>query len=246
MDPYYQAIAPDYARHRRIHPGVLRALISTGGLSPASSVLEVGCGTGNYLAALGELIGCRSCGIDPSEAMLAEARKRCAQTRFSCAPAESMDLPADNFDLVFAVDVIHHIADRPQAFRECRRVLRAGGKLCLVTDSPAIIRRREPLATYFPETVPVELARYPSLATLRAEMRAARFVDISEMEVEFRSELTDIEPYRARVFSSLRLIPQHAFERGMHRLEQDFGSKSVAWVSRYVLLWGNNSPKSSG
>ena len=240
MKSYYQTIAPDYARHRRVHPGVLEALISTARLGPGSSVLEIGCGTGNYLAALNEAASCHCWGIDPSEAMLAEARKRCTKAQFSCVPVERMALPADQFDLAFAVDVIHHISDRPQAFRECRRVLRAKGKLCLVTDSPEIIRSREPLSTYFPETVEVELARYPSIDTLGAELRDAGFSDISETEVEIRQELAGIEPYRAKVFSSLRLISQDAFERGLQRLEQDFRSKPIRCVSRYVLLWGNS------
>lgn len=243
MKPYYQTIAPDYARHRRVHPGVLNGLISTAHLGSTSSVLEIGCGTGNYLAALKEVVGCHCWGIDPSEAMLAEARKNFPEAKTSCAPAERMALASDQFDLAFAVDVIHHVSNRPQAFRECRRVLRANGKLCLVTDSAAIIRSREPLSTYFPETVEVELARYPSIDTLGAELRDAGFSDIFEAEVEIRQELAEIEPYRAKVFSSLRLIPQEAFERGLQRLEQDFHSAPIACVSRYVMLWANNSRK---
>jgi ubiquinone/menaquinone biosynthesis C-methylase UbiE len=240
MNHCYQAIAPDYARHRRIHPGVLDGLISTARIDPASPVLEIGCGTGNYLAALDEVTACRCWGIDPSEAMLCEARKRCTKAQFSCVPAERTALPAEHFELAFAVDVIHHISDRPQAFRECRRVLRPHGKLCLVTDSPEIIRSREPLSTYFPETVEAELARYPSLVTLGEELRTAGFSGIAEVEVEFRQELTEIEPYRAKVFSSLRLIPQNAFERGLLQLERDLSSKRIFCVSRYVMLWANN------
>ena len=237
MRPYYQTIAPDYARHRRVHPGVLNGLISTAQLGPASSVLEVGCGTGNYLAALNAVTACHCCGIDPSEAMLTEARKHCPKAQFSCASAEQMDLPAAHLDLAFAVDVIHHISDRPQALQECRRVLRPNGKLCLVTDSPEIIRSREPLSIYFPETVEVELTRYPAIDTLRAELRDAGFSRISGTEVEIRQRLANIDPYRAKVFSSLRLISQAAFERGLHRLEQDLASRTIFSVSRYVMLW---------
>ena len=241
MKPYYQTIAPDYARHRRIHAGVLDGLISTARLGPSSSVLELGCGTGNYLAALDEAAACQCWGIDPSEAMLAEARTTCPKARFSCALAESVAVPSDHFDLVFAVDVIHYIADRPQAFQECRRVLRANGNLCLVTDSPEIIRTREPLSTYFPETVEAELARYPSLVTLGEELRTAGFSDIAEAKVEYRGELADIEPYRAKVFSSLRLISQAAYERGLQRMESDLTSRPISCVSRYVMLWAKKS-----
>src|SRR6266508_1985876 len=245
MNAYYQTIASEYARHRRVHPEVLRCLISTGNLGSASSVLEVGCGTGNYLVALDEVIGCDCWGVDPSEAMLVEARKRSTKAKLFCVRAEHMGLPADQFDLVFAVDVVHHIVDRSQAFRECRRVLRAGGRLCLVTESPSMIRRREPHATYFPEAVPVELARYPSLVTLRTELQETGFADVTEVEVEFASELIDIEPYRAKVHSSLDLIPQDAFDRGIKRLEQDFRLGPIPLIWRYVLLWTTNSSEST-
>jgi ubiquinone/menaquinone biosynthesis C-methylase UbiE len=244
MNAYYQTIASEYARHRRVHPEVLRCLISTGKLGSASSLLEVGCGTGNYLVALDEVIGCDCWGVDPSEAMLAEARKRSTKAKLFCVPAEHMGLPADQFDLVFAVDVVHHIVDRSRAFRECRRVLRAGGRLCLVTESPSMIRRREPHATYFPEAVPIELARYPSLLTLTTELHEAGFIDLTEVEVEFPSELADLESYRAKVHSSLHLIPQDAFDRGIKRLEQDFRSGPVPSIWRYVLLWTTNPSES--
>ena len=190
---YYQAIAPEYARHRRPHPEVLRSLISAATLGPNSSVLELGCGTANYLLALKNQTGCACCGIDPSEAMLAEARKHLPRATFLCAPAEHAGFPDNQFDLVFAVDVVHHLVDRPRVFRKCQRILRGGGRLCIATDSPAIIRRREPLAIYFPETVPVDLARYPSPETLKTELQDVGFAELAEVEVEFRSELDDID-----------------------------------------------------
>jgi ubiquinone/menaquinone biosynthesis C-methylase UbiE len=238
MNTYDQVVAAEYTRYRRVHPEVLRCLISTGKLGSASAVLEVGCGTGNYIAALDELLGCDCWGIDPSEAMLAETRNRSIKANLICAPAERMSLPGNLFDLVFAVDVVHHITDLPLAFRECRRVLRGGGMLCLVTESPAMIRGRQPHATYFPESIPVELVRYPSLVTLRTGLHETGFLELTEMEVEFQTEIADLEPYRTKVHSSLNLIPQQAFELGIKRMEQDIRSGPIPLIWRYVLLWG--------
>lgn len=41
----------------------------------------------------------------------------------------SLTYPDDSFDLVMSQDVIEHVFDYPQAFRECRRVLRPGGAM---------------------------------------------------------------------------------------------------------------------
>jgi ubiquinone/menaquinone biosynthesis C-methylase UbiE len=69
----YDHLAAEYARHRTAHPEVLKRLAVTGSVGPASRVLDVGCGTGNYLIALHRLTGCAAWGIDPSEQMLARA-----------------------------------------------------------------------------------------------------------------------------------------------------------------------------
>jgi len=66
----YDKIVSDYARHRRVHPKVLEGLVTTGGIGAASKVLEVGCGTGNYIVAVQGLVGCSCWGIDPAEQML--------------------------------------------------------------------------------------------------------------------------------------------------------------------------------
>jgi ubiquinone/menaquinone biosynthesis C-methylase UbiE len=238
VNTYYQSIAPVYVRLRRVHPEVLRSLVSIGALSPASSVLDVGCGTGNYLLALSGIVGCDCWGIDSSEAMLAEAQSQLTKAHLYCAPAERMKLPADQFDLVFAVDVVHHLGDRGQVFRECLRVLRPGGNFCLVTESAEMIRRREPHASYFPDAVEIELARYPSVVALKSELHAAGFVELQQLEVECHAELTDIEPYRTKVHSSLQLMSNSAFNAGIERLEQDLRSGPIPYTWRYLLLSG--------
>jgi ubiquinone/menaquinone biosynthesis C-methylase UbiE len=238
----YDQFAAEYARNRRVQPEVLRALAG-GGVQPASRVLEVGCGTGNYIIALQGMTGCSCQGIDPSEEMLARARERSETVPFQAGRAEALPLPDGSFDLVFSVDAIHHVGDRPQAFRQAFRVLSAGGKVCTATDSDWIIRNRRPLASYFPDTVTVDLARYPSLAELREAMAQAGFVDVAEQMVEFAYPLTDAQPYRERAFSCLRLIPEDAFRAGLERLEQDLQAGPVSCVSRYVLLWGAKAPR---
>jgi SAM-dependent methyltransferase len=152
---------------------VFRELCERGALSSGSTILEVGCGTGNYARALVARFGCAACGIDPSEGMLARACARSEGIPWLLGRAEQLAFAGGTFDLVFSVDVIHHVADKPAFYREAARVLRPSGRLCTATDSAEIIRRREILSSYFPETVEKELARYPRLAQLEAWMLEA-------------------------------------------------------------------------
>ncbi|MBI3977012.1 MAG: methyltransferase domain-containing protein [Chloroflexi bacterium] len=141
-------------------------------------------------------------------------------------------------DLVFSVDVIHHVSDFAGHYRAARRVLRAGGKLCTATDSEWIIRHRRPLAVYFPENVEVDLSRYHPIPQLRAALADAGFGDIHEEIVELGYDLADAGAYRSKSFSCLHLISEDAFRRGIERLEADLRAGPIPCLSRYLLLWG--------
>ena len=234
----YDLLVADYARHRRVHPEVLKDLITSGQLNSSSKVLEVGCGTANYIAAIQEMLGCACWGIDPSEGMLAKARQRSPAVIFRQGKGERLDFPQDSFDLIFSVDVIHHIEDRRAYFAEAHRLLHAGGRFCTVTDSEWIIQHRRPLTAYFPESVDVELKRYPSIPDLEALLVETSFKKVEARQVEFPYALADIQPYRDKVFSSLLLIPEGAFQHGIAHMERDLANGPIACVSYYLLLWG--------
>jgi ubiquinone/menaquinone biosynthesis C-methylase UbiE len=170
--------------------------------------------------------------------MLAVAQARATRARFKAGSAERLPYPAGFFDLVFSVDVIHHVLDQAAYYHQAYRVLRAGGKLCTVTDTKEIIRRRQPLSAYFPETSERELQRYPRISTLRAMMVEAGFGRLKRRVVEHRYSVTSAQPYRDKAFSSLHLIPEEALKRGVQRMEQDLCHGPIPGVARYLLLWG--------
>jgi ubiquinone/menaquinone biosynthesis C-methylase UbiE len=234
----YDQAANEYAAHRQVHAGVFGDLCERGRLRLDSCVLEVGCGTGNYVRALAERFGCASYGLDPSLGMLAHASAQPRRVAWVQGRAEALGFANEAFDLVFSVDVIHHVADRATFYRQAARVLRPGGRLCTVTDSAEIIRRREILSGYFPETVEIELARYPRINQLEAWMAAAGLVAFRRVTVEAPYQITSSQPFRDRAFSSLHLISEEAWQAGLARLERDLARGPVRGTARYACLWG--------
>jgi len=233
----YDRSAGEYAAHRHIHSGVLHELADRGALGPGSTVLEVGCGTGSYISMLVERFRCLAYGLDPSSGMLAHACSRPEPVAWVQGQAEHLCFTASSLDLIFSVDVIHHVAGKSAFYREAGRALRPGGRICTVTDSEEIIHRREILSGYFPETVAIELERYPSVAQLAAWQVAAGLQELEVVTVEQPLALTSAQPFRAKAYSSLHLISEEAWQAGLERLERDLEKGPIPSTVRYACVW---------
>jgi len=124
----------DRSLHQRltfepIHRAVLKAYDACG---PAPrDVLDVGCGTGRLLEAAGRRwADARLTGVDASEQMLAQARRKGEgdpRLTFERGDASALPLPDASIDAAFSTMSFHHWADREGGVREVLRVLRPGG-----------------------------------------------------------------------------------------------------------------------
>jgi SAM-dependent methyltransferase len=236
----YDPLAGPYARYRTAQAHVLAELHRGSSQRSLARILEVGCGTGNHLEALVAVANCWGVGVEPSQQMLrlAPCRPDVAYVR---GTAGHLPFASAVFDLIFSVDVIHHLPDTFVYFRAAWRALRPGGLLCTFTDSAAIIRLRRPLARYWPETVPVDRARYPPIPLLSEQMATLGFSDIAVVEIEQPFQVTSSAPFRQRAFSCLHLISEPAFWRGLRRLEADLQQGPVAGLSQYACVWGRKA-----
>lgn len=98
-------------------------------------ILDLGCGTGWFtrkLAGLGP--DASVIGMDLSPGMIAHAKTNsAADIRWIVADAEAIPLPNQSCDLVFSNLMIQWCADPARVLRECRRVLKPGGRLAVST-----------------------------------------------------------------------------------------------------------------
>lgn len=177
-----------------------RDVLRRNGLRAGMTLLDVAAGTGLVAAEGQRLIGPagRLLALDPSPGMLAELRKKLDVETIE-AYAESIPLPDDHVDFISMGYALRHVGDLDQAFGEYHRVLRPGGRTCIMeisrphsrlgqlamrgyiggvvpflarlTRSQADVKR---LWTYYGDTI--ELAIAPEL--ILDAMRRAGFVDV--------------------------------------------------------------------
>lgn len=118
------------------------ALIEAAGISPASRVLDIGCGTGSTsrqaarLATEGEVLG-----VDLSSRMLEVARERAARdglphVRFLQADAQVHDFGPSSYDVVLGKTAAMFFGDKPAAFANLHRALAPGGRLAQLVWAP--------------------------------------------------------------------------------------------------------------
>lgn len=122
------------------HLGALKAtneILDSCKLSPASCVLDVGCGVGITAAYIAKRYGCRVVGIDLTPEMLPWAHKRAEKEGVSrlvelkVADARNLPFKSGTFDLVLSESVIIFTKDRKAVLKECSRVLKKGGLLAI-------------------------------------------------------------------------------------------------------------------
>lgn len=97
-------------------------------------ILDVCCGTGHLAEPLSERG--TYLGIDFSESMINECRKRYPKLKFSVGDAEDLRFKENSFDIVVCFWSFHHITAPEKALDEFRRVLKDGGLLVIATFGP--------------------------------------------------------------------------------------------------------------
>ncbi len=179
MQEYYEELwrelpdelaPPDFERRRRF---LLSAAVA------GQRALDLGCGTGDFTAVLAEA-GARVIGCDVARAAVERARTRHPGLDFRLAPIDGPLPLADNsFELVWASEVIEHVADTARWLSEVRRVLAPRGRLLITTPSHGRLR----LATAGIERFSPPLGDHLHLYTRRSLTELLREFAFAEVEV---------------------------------------------------------------
>lgn len=220
----YNAIALDYDRRYELYSysGVRSVLRHIG--TARSRVLELGCGTGKWLAEL-ESTGCETAGVDPSPRMLQIARTR-TSAELRLGISEALPWPEFSFDVVLCVNSLHHFSVPVAALHEAFRVLRLGGKFLSVGLDPHEESGRWYVYDFFPQAAAADRKRFPSKAQRIAWLQEAGFTNIAIGVAErIHHTLSYEDAVRKGVLertftSQLTTLPAGEYAAGLERIHE--------------------------
>jgi SAM-dependent methyltransferase len=139
-----EAYGEDIGQHSWVTAEELQEAIPLLKLSRASRFLDLGCGPGGPLTFIVGQVRCSGSGLDVSSKALSAGRARVASlgldglvTLREADLNQPIPFASNSFDAVMSLDVILHLRDRLEVFREVARVLIPAGKF-LFTDAGVI------------------------------------------------------------------------------------------------------------
>ena len=204
-----------------------------------SLVIDLGCGTGRFSEMLATELGARVIGLDPSEKMIDQTRRKPATSPvvFGRASAHALPLMDGCVDLVFMSQIYHHLPDPAAVARECRRVLRVGGYVCVRTGT----RENDVVVpNFFPAVRTMLDVDLPSGDEIRSNLAIAGFSPTYHevvTEVVAPDWLSFVRKSALRADSFLARLPDSEFDQGMAALRAHSANINPAAAVTEEIDW---------
>ncbi|NIN67852.1 MAG: methyltransferase domain-containing protein [Anaerolineae bacterium] len=230
----YDQIAPTYdQRYGALeYEGIASTLSALARAGSVDRILEVGCGTGRWLAEL-QTIAPQVYGLDVSLGMLKEADRELTG-RLVCGQASDLPFSEALFDLILCVNALHHFDQKQGFILEARQALLPGGTLAIIGMDPHTRADHWYLYRYFEGTREKDLARYPSADSIREWMTDAGFLQVrSGVAEHIQESLTGREVLQSPFLqkhgtSQLAILTDEAYEAGLNRIKADLEEAETA------------------
>lgn len=250
MKAKYDYIGDGYNTTRKADPYLLEQLHYH--LNPIKKglYLDIGCGTGNYTAALHQK-GISFVGVDPSYKMLTKAKEKYPAITWTQGNVEAIPLANNSIEGIIGSLTLHHWDDLTKGFEELHRVLKNYGSIVFFTATPDQMQGYW-LNHYFPKMMEDSMTQMPSLLAVENAMKHAGFMNIYTEKYSIQPGLKDLFLYAGKHNPKLYLNPQvrngissfsdlayqDEVNEGLAQLSQDIASGEIERIMKH---YENNS-----
>jgi ubiquinone/menaquinone biosynthesis C-methylase UbiE len=239
----YDTIGKTYAQTRRSDPRITSKLLEILKPSQASTIVDIGAGTGSYALVLAER-GYRVLAVEPSATMRSQAIAH-PGIQWVASDAEYLSLPAQSADAAIIILAFHHFQNHRQALQEICRVT-GGGPVVLLTYDPEMISSFW-LTQYFPSLLADVQSTFLPLPTLTFEIESIMDAAVMVSPFPLPNDLSDgfaavgwarpdlyLDDSIRDGISSFAKIADHELERGLSALREDL--ETGVWNQKYGYL----------
>ena len=243
----YDLIAHQYDgqpyRQKQVDPDLLSFLAQRSQPFSELSLLDMGCGTGNQLAAHRPILpGATLVGVDLFQGMLRQAVPKSDQVYWVQGDNAAPPFPDRSFDYISNQFSFHHVRDQHAMIHAVFRLLRPNGRFVMANICP----RRMPewiYYRYFPDAYDVDLRDFMPVPDLAALLETAGFVNI-QLDFTDIDETLNLREFLESIHdrqhcSQLIGLSEVQFQSGAQRVIQDIedaGGEPVLAHSKVCLL----------
>jgi ubiquinone/menaquinone biosynthesis C-methylase UbiE len=219
---------------------IARRLQAAGG-GRTLRVLDLACGTGNWLAIQAAAHPSQPVewhGLDASPDMLGVARGKVPGARLVEGRAERLPYGDGAFDFVAVTFAFHHFADKEAALDEMVRVLAPGGSLRM-NNFAAERADHWWLYHYFPAAIAPDRTRFWPVERIVTGLTARRVPSEVVFALDDRpTSLADrLKEARGRDVSELHLITEQEYQAGLAAMERDLRHNPAAEIITGIPLY---------
>jgi ubiquinone/menaquinone biosynthesis C-methylase UbiE len=239
----YDVIGKAYAQTRKSDLRITEKLLEILASSQASTIADIGAGTGSYANALAER-GYRVFAIEPSKTMRSQAIVHPAITWID-GYAENLPLPDQSVDAAIVMLAFHHFPDYRQALSEIHRVV-GNGQMIFFTCDPRIISNFW-LTEYFPSFIRDVESTFLPISKLVEEIQIITDSVVNVIPFPLPNDLLDsfaavgwarpelyLDSDIRNGISSFSKIDDNELNSGLSRLDEDL--ERGKWDRKYGHL----------
>jgi len=205
-----------------------------------SKVLEIGCGTGNYLVFQKKAYKHESVkwiGLDLSKEMLNVAQPKLSGVELINSSAEELPFKNESFDFIVTRFAFHHFSKKERALDEMWRILKRG---CILKYENFLPEKSDWwVHRYFPETQEITNKRFWSTEKTRKAFEEKGFKTSMSINIDEddKTVLQRLKEARNRDISHLRDISESAYEAGLLRMQREIDrSENVKSKGTFALM----------
>ncbi len=125
---------PSYTRH-------WQQLARRLGIGRADSVVDIACGTGEWLSVV-HTFGATIAGIDLSQRAIDVAQRSMPDADLRAGSAMELPWKDDAFDVVTCLGSLEHFPDQAAALLELKRIAKPGGRVVILVPNAGFLTRR--------------------------------------------------------------------------------------------------------